>query len=329
MEKEITSPVDMCRPDGRLNPAAVGWSRFPQHNTDLRGFAGRNKRFDYWCVASPEIVVAFSISDVDYRSGVNAFFLERSTKAAFSTGESRWFRSNPTMRVPWGSHPIEYHGEVLDVVLEPRASEIALTIRSERLTTDIVVNVPDDHESMGVLVPWSGRTFQYTRKNNCMAARGTVRADGIEYELDPRTTIATMDHGRGRWPYNTLWNWASASGDTDGHQIGLQFGGKWTRGTPSTENALRIDGRVEKISEELDWRYDIDDWMAPWRIKGSNVDLTFHPEYHRHSEIDRVVLLAREDQVFGSFTGEVVSRNGRTYQVDDLFGWAEEVHRRW
>lgn len=329
MEKEITSPVDMCRPDGHLNPSAVGWSRFPRHNTNLHGFSGRNKRFDYWCVASPKIVVAFSVSDIDYRSGVATFFLDRTTKSSFSTGQARWFRPNPTMRVPWGTRAIEDHGEVLSVLIEPRGNEIALSLRSQRLTIDITVNLAEEHESMGVLVPWSSRTFQYTRKVNCLTARGTVTADGTSYELDPGTTLATLDHGRGRWPYNTLWNWASASGETDGHHIGLQFGGKWTVGTPSTENSVRINGRVEKISEELHWTYDTNDWMAPWRITGSTVDFTFHPEYHRHSKMDRGVLLAREDQVFGSFTGDITSHDGHTYRVDDLFGWAEEVHRRW
>ena len=35
--------------------------------------------------------------------------------------------------------------------------------------------------------------------------------------------------------------------------IGLQFGGKWTEGTGMTENAPCIDGRVSKISQELEW----------------------------------------------------------------------------
>lgn len=329
MEKEITHPVDLCRRDGRLNPDSVGWSRFPVHNTHLRGLLGRNKRFDYWCVTSPELVVAFSISDIDYRSGVSTFFLDRRTKHTLTMSRARWLRPNPTMRSPWGSLPIEYQDEEIAVRIAPGNSQVTLTIESARLSADIAVEVPDDHESMGVVVPWSTRTFQYTRKDNCLAASGTVIADRTEYTLDSSTAIATMDHGRGRWPYNTVWNWASASGRTDGHEIGLQFGGKWTVGTPSTENSLRIDGRVEKISEELNWEYDSDDWMAPWRITGAGVDVTFRPEYHRSSKLDRFVLLSREDQVFGSFTGQITSRDGRTFRVEDLFGWAEEVHRRW
>ena len=138
-----------------------------------------------------------------------------------------------------------------------------------------------------------------------------------------------MDHGRGKWPYDTLWNWASASGTTDGKEIGLQFGAKWTTGTPSTENALRLNGQIEKISEELEWTYDTDNWMAPWTIRGERVDLVFTPEYHRHSEFSKKIVSSREEQVFGYFSGTVWSLEDRAYRVEDIFGWAEEVHRRW
>ncbi len=31
IERELTAPVNLCRPDGTLNPKAVGWSRTPLH----------------------------------------------------------------------------------------------------------------------------------------------------------------------------------------------------------------------------------------------------------------------------------------------------------
>ena len=55
MEREITSPVDLCLPDGTLNREAVGWTRHPLHRTNLRGW-GRSKRWEYWCVQAPGVV---------------------------------------------------------------------------------------------------------------------------------------------------------------------------------------------------------------------------------------------------------------------------------
>ncbi|MCU0270965.1 MAG: DUF2804 domain-containing protein, partial [Acidimicrobiales bacterium] len=48
-ERELTEPVDLCLDDGRVDPAAVGWSRRPLHRANLAPSA-RNKTWDYWCV---------------------------------------------------------------------------------------------------------------------------------------------------------------------------------------------------------------------------------------------------------------------------------------
>lgn len=64
-ENEITEPVDLCLPDGRLDPAAVGWSRVPLHRADLRGW-GRAKQWEHWCVTTPNHLVALTVSGLDF-----------------------------------------------------------------------------------------------------------------------------------------------------------------------------------------------------------------------------------------------------------------------
>nr|BFE82799.1 hypothetical protein GCM10020093_054000 [Planobispora longispora] len=51
-EREIVVPTDLCLPDGRLNPEAVGWTRRPLHRANLRGW-GRAKRWEYWGIVTP------------------------------------------------------------------------------------------------------------------------------------------------------------------------------------------------------------------------------------------------------------------------------------
>lgn len=65
IEPELTYPVDLCQIDGHLNRTAVGWSRRPLHRANLKG-RGRNKRWEYWCVQTPELVFAVTVSDLDY-----------------------------------------------------------------------------------------------------------------------------------------------------------------------------------------------------------------------------------------------------------------------
>ena len=64
-EREITEPVDLCLPSGRLNRAAVGWTRGPLHRTAMTGW-GRTKRWEYWGFVTPTHVIALTVADLDY-----------------------------------------------------------------------------------------------------------------------------------------------------------------------------------------------------------------------------------------------------------------------
>jgi hypothetical protein len=329
-EPEITAPVDLCRPDGRLNPAAVGWSRRPLHRCNLQGW-GRNKRFEYWCVTTPDLAVALNVSHGDYRVTLATFFLDIATKQGFSQAEIHWLprgRCDP-MSERSGQGDTVGRGDAMRIEMRQTAVGVKLFADTPRLKIDLDVVDGPDRECMGVVVPWDDIRFQYTRKANCLPVSGRVVVDGVTRDIGGPDAFATLDHGRGRWPYSITWNWASGSGRSGGRTIGLQLGAKWTYGTPSTENSINIDGRVEKISQEHDWTYDRADWLKPWRIEGERVRLVFTPIYDRIADFDRLIVCSKEHQVFGWFDGEVVRKSGEIVPVERIFGWAEEVHRRW
>ena len=85
-EREITEPVSLTLPDGRLNPDAVGWTRTPLITTDGIGRGrfgrGRNKRWEYWAVTTPTHVVALVTSDIDYAAVHGIWVLDRRTGEA-------------------------------------------------------------------------------------------------------------------------------------------------------------------------------------------------------------------------------------------------------
>ena len=327
-EREITSPVDICLPDGKLNLNAVGWSRFPMHRDNLRGW-GRNKRFEYFCLMCEDFIVTANISHHDYRANIASTFINLNTGNTVSYRINRWLPKHGIMPDPTRPGTVFEHSREIEVKINQKNNGIRLIVNTRRLQLDAQIIKPKNHESMGVLVPWNNRTFQYTRKDNCLPAAGKVTVDGYEWKIDPKRCLVLHDVGRGRWPYSTWWNWSAGHGTTNGKQIGLQFGGKWTVGTPSTENCLRIDGRIHKISEELEWRYDSRDFMKPWGIRGSRVDLIFTPVIHHHHYFNKWIISARGDQCFGHFSGQIISDNGESIEVDRILGMAEEVHRKW
>ncbi|MGW6980952.1 DUF2804 domain-containing protein [Streptomyces sp. NPDC054932] len=346
-EREITDPVDLCLADGRLAPDAVGWSRRPLHRSRIGGW-GRTKRWEYWCVTTPTHLVALTVSDLDYLALSCVYVLEfgpegrqREFERTALVPGARGVHLPDTIAGAGGSRPVSVGPE------RPVRGQVRIGISNEGAATrlrarctdpdrlpvevDLLAALPEGHETLSVVVPWNRRRFQYTSKHTARPATGTVRIgnDVLVFDDD---AWATLDHGRGRWPWRTAWNWGAASGRTDGHTVGLQFGGRWTRGTGSTENALCVDGTIFKIGEELDWRYSPEEPLQPWTIRGggaNEVDLVFTPFHNRVARAELGLLGNRTNQCFGHYTGTVRSDDGEPIAVDRLLGWAEDVRVRW
>jgi len=82
-ERELTRPVRLTLADGRLNPDAIGWSRRPLVDTSGIGGRhswGRNKRWEYWNVATPTHVLALTVSSIDYAAVHEVWVLDRATE---------------------------------------------------------------------------------------------------------------------------------------------------------------------------------------------------------------------------------------------------------
>ena len=65
-EPELTQPVQLCDSRGNLNPDAIGWSRHPLHDCNLRGHWLRKKRWNYWAITSPTHFFSVTLSNIDY-----------------------------------------------------------------------------------------------------------------------------------------------------------------------------------------------------------------------------------------------------------------------
>ncbi|TXH22456.1 MAG: DUF2804 domain-containing protein [Mycobacterium sp.] len=321
-EPEITRPVDLCTPSGRLKRDAVGWTRTPLHRCNLRGW-GRTKRWEYWCVTTPTHLVAVTVSSLDYVGVNNIYFLEYGGREV-SCNSVLPLARGVKLPTSLGDGPASARGAVtVDLTDGPDGTRIQFSGNTAQgpLTGDLTVTLPPGHETLGVVVPWSDRKFQYTAKHTARPASGTVQLGDQTYHFAGGWGV--LDHGRGRWPALVRWNWGAASGHTDGHVVGLQLGGKWTVGTGMTENALCVDGRLTKIGTELDWQYT--DYLAPWSIRtpdSDDIDLVFTPFHDRAPG-------PGTHQCFGHYDGRVRTDDGRNIAVDHLLGWAEQVSLVW
>ena len=332
VEREITAPVALVRSDGTLNPDAVGFSRTPLHDTSGIGSGttawGRNKRWEYWAVTTPEHILALTVSSLDYAAVHAVMVYERATGRVFECDAVAPLAGTATLPASAGSGPTRATTKKLQIAIDEVPGGTLLRGKAAGISFEVTAHRPTGHQSLGVVVPFSKNRFQYTLKDVARPATGWLEVEGIRHELPDGESWAVLDHGRGRWPYKMTWNWGAASGKQHGEVLGLQLGGKWTDGSGSTENSLLIDGTLHKISEELDWNYDTTDWLAPWTITGDTVELTFEPFWDRSSSTELVVFGSRGHQCFGHYTGTVLVGD-RKVQITQLLGWAEEMRNRW
>jgi hypothetical protein len=344
-ERELTEPVDLCTPDGRrLDPAARGWSRRVLHRANLAGRWGRTKRWDYWAVLGEDVVVSVVYADVDYLGIAAVEWIDLATGRAGGCNRAVPLARGLELPEVAGSAPSHFGDRRLRLSLVPRPDGTHLWARWTEAdgtpgALDVVVAEPPDLESLNVVVPWSETRFQFTSKHQARPVAGTLTVGErvVRFGDDGQEAWGVLDVGRGRWPYRTRWNWgggagrARAAGGGEGPVVGIQIGAKWTEGTGATENGILVDGRLEKIGEELDWDYSWDEPLRPWRVRSAagDLDLTLAPRHDRHARTEALVLRTEVHQVFGRWTGTVPDGAGGRLEVDGLVGFAEESRSRW
>lgn len=335
-EPELTLPVDLCGARGNLNPAAVGWSRHPLHTCNLSGHAPRKKRWNYWCLNTDKLLFSATIADVDHY--VLAFVYLFDFEARRLIERTAILPSGALALPPHvrGDLVFEQGGRRVAFTEEPRGTRIAVSwpdFDDAPLTAELLVQRAPSHETMNVVIPWSRERFQFTSKQNCLPVTGSIDAGTRTIKLARKDrAFACLDFGRGVWKYRTAWNWGSASTLLpDGRSLGIQLGAKWTDGTGMTENAIFLDGRISKLSEDIPFAYDERDFMKPWRIKAKSgrVDLRFTPFHERVAKAKTGILSSEVHQMFGHYDGAVVPDGGERIAVDHVFGWIEEHKARW
>lgn len=322
---ELTEPLDLCLPDGALDPRAVGFTRRPLHRPNLRGW-GRTKRWEYWGCITPELVLGLTVSNLDYAAVHQVYVYERQTRRERELAPLVPFARG--VNLPDTRPPLRARGEAKGFAFDFEDVADGTRLRVTAPGISVELHAASGGECLGVVVPWSASRFQYTVKDLARPLTGQVTLDGTTWAVGD-DAWAVLDRGRGRWPYRTTWNWAAGSGRVGGRRLGLQLGGKWTAGTGASECALFIDGRLHFLGGEPEWSYSLEDDASPWRVRGERVDATLTPFHVRKVSTNALLIASSTRQAFGTWSGWAIDDDGVRVSVDGLVGWAEEARSRW
>lgn len=335
-EREILAPLSLCDSKGNLNPAAIGFSRKPLIDSNLSGHFMRKKKWNSWCIYGEDILFSASIRHMDYAAVCNVYFLDYETQRFFEK----------TLTIPLGQRvhmpsqvleTIKFSNNEMSIQLLHMQRETHMTVTipdfdGDFLHADLHIEHPEEDDSLNVVIPWNRQLFQHTAKHHTLPTQGFVKIGDKRYSFYPEDSYAVLDYGRGVWPRTASWNWAMASQRVGRQRIGLNFGGKWTDGTGMTENAVFVDGRLSKISEDVLFKNDPSDFMKPWRIRSkftNDVDLTFTPFFKREAKTNARLVTSSVTQLVGYYSGGVLLNDGSRLSITQLLGSIEDHNAKW
>lgn len=339
MQHEITTPGPLLDARGRLRQR--GWARQPLLDANLDVLSAwraavRLKRWDYYGIWTPEWYVSATVSHVGYVGLVFCYTVDlRSGRQADHTLTLPFGRG---VRLPHNSDSgdVRYDGRIraaftlVDGGRHLRVDDPAFDA-GRGLFIDARLSCPPAHESVVMCTPMQGDCFFYNRKLNCLPATGSIRWGDRTAPLTAADALGQLDWGRGVWPYWTNWIWASANGFLpDGRTVGLNLGNGFGDLFHATENALVLNGRVQKLGDvriELERR----DYHQPWRFGDDEgrADLVFTPAIERRTKTNLGLLSTEVHQMFGRYDGRVVTDEGEIIALRDLPGFAEEQRAKW
>ncbi|GEN46307.1 DUF2804 domain-containing protein [Alkalibacillus haloalkaliphilus] len=337
VSEEILTPVQLCDRNGTLNNEAIGWSRTPLTSCNLSGSFLRKKKWNYWCFTSDEALFSVTISHLDYAAVIFAYVLDLETLNFKEQTVVMPFAKGTIMSDNvWDSAYFEKDGITVEFVETDDLAKIDVQWEDfhegKSLQAHLVVDRACEFDTLNVVIPWSDKRFQFTSKQVALPVRGEVKWYAGTYSFQPTYAFATLDFGRGKWPYHSKWNWGAASGFTGDTRIGINLGGQWTDGTGQTENGLIIDGRLHKVDEQLDWIYDHHNYMKPWIIQtpqSRRIKLLFEPLFERKARTNSGVVKSSVNQLIGYYSGTVQLHEGDEIEITNLLGWAEDHEAKW
>lgn len=338
MQNELTQPGPLLNVNGRL--AQVGWSRKPLLDCNLenaRFHRFRVKRWDYYAVFTPTRFFSATIADLGYAGNIFVYTLD------FTTGELH----EEGLVIPFGSGiTLERNPEAGESSFQNDKASLSFKVDGDRrlinvdwagfhhgcgIHAEIVLRVLPQHESMNIIIPIGAKKFYNNTKINCMPAEGFIQYGDQRENLQPETSIGSLDWGRGVWEYQSYWNWASTSGFLpDGRTIGLNLGQGFGDLSKATENAIILNGKIHKLGA-VKFEYKSGDYMQPWCFTDDEgrLDLTFTPFKERTARTNLGIIFSEVHQMFGRYNGHMTLDDGSTLEIRDLIGFAEEHHARW
>ncbi len=340
MNHEIKRKIKAFKKDGTLTEKGYATRmNFIYNREDAKSFPFKLKEWDFYQFHIGHYALQMTIGHLSYigQGGITLIDLDTGRKWELNTMKA--------FCVPIldrnGEQPgyCEYKDDTLCLTYQVTNTERILKCTGADATYSsvemhLVVDHDINNDKMVIATPFAEPTqFYLNYKENYYGMKGFVHfvgvneADSIEVNFDGATGV--MDWGRGIWPYSHEWFWGNLTGHIEEAPFAFNIGWGFGDLRRATENMYFYKKKAYKLGT-LHTEWDDNDLMKVQHIydKEGKFDVTFTPFYNNHTENKFLIVDTECNQVFGTFSGSILTDEGRI-EFHDILAFVEHAINNW
>ena len=338
---EISSPVSAL--DNSGTPVNFGWARSDvfQYDPDfIRVSRRRVDESDRYIIISSTHLVIFEVLDSGYLgyAGISVISIkdkQRTTQVLmvpFSLGGFVMPAKSES-----GAVKLREKDSVITFVTMEKGIRIIKTDiprfgHQRRLRGELVLFEPPGAQSLVTHTNWrrDHEAFRCVRRSPWYIVEGVIQFGTSELIFTRGNAWGIFDWCRGVRPRMDIRYWASASGLSDGKQVGFSVGYGSEDSRAGTENAFFLEGKLHKL-DQVTFHISPTDWLRPWHFTSNDnrLEMRFTPWQDRLEHTSRMFFYSRKSlQVCGFFSGTVILDDGSPLTFQNLTGFAERRKTR-
>ncbi len=310
---------------------------------DLRNTmnARRARWLRYWCanqfqfigILSPELIAGVAIVDLKLVSNAFVYFYDvrqqRYSESSFLMpfGWKTYMESAPDRgecSFEQGTNRVE-----ISATANPRTRRISVRLGTGE-SLFALIEEPAPFQPLRVCTRAGYTGWVYTQKAAGLPVMGSAHCHGRSWDLREVRALASYDWSLGFMRRETFWNWGCMGGWVDRrHTVGMNLAAGVNE-TSFTENGFWYDNEFTKV-DLVDFRFDRDIPTARWTMRSNDgrVHLEFLPHGSRGERLHAGLMVSNFNQMFGFYTGELLTASGRKVSVENIPGFAEDHYAKW
>ena len=334
MQNEIIQACDLLNANGDL--AVKGYAKkmnIRYNREQAKQFPMPLKEWNFYQIQKDHLVLQLTLGHVSYICSIAATLMDLHTGDRYEFSVMKPLFIPELDRNPETDSNVSFTDKdfLLNFTVTKDKRILQVSGKSEKYANvDIHIELDNDvnNEKMVIATPFrKPHQFYLNYKENYYSGTGHATYGDTTVSFDGCTAL--LDWGRGIWPYSHEWFWGNLTSEIEGIPFGFNIGWGFGDLSKATENMFFYNRKAYKLGH-LSVTRNEQDYLAPWTFRDSNglLEMTLEPFYDNYTENKYLVVDTHCNQIFGYFSGTILTEDGPK-QFRKKLACVEHAVNRW